>query len=141
MINCNCNCSVIFQGSTPTLLFDTNTPLVDICLINIVLSQLGQIVLDKTHDGEVSVLGDLELGVDTIGKLFKQEVNGIVKVDENTLQLTLTQAETFMLSSKYDIDVQLRILYNDGSAVASETSVLHIHPALKNEVLDATNNK
>ena len=141
MINCNCSCNGIFQGSTPTLLFDTNTPLVDICLINIVLSQLGQIVLDKTHYCVASVLGNFKLGKDIIGDEVEQESNGITKVDESTLQLTLTQAETLMLSSKYDIDVQLRILYNDGSAVTSEISVLHIHPVLKNEVLHVTNNK
>jgi hypothetical protein len=141
MISCNCSCNGIFQGSTPTLLFDTNTPLVDIYLINIVLSQLGYIILDKTHYGGAAILGDLKLGKDIIGEGLEQEANGIAKVDESTLQLTLTQEETLMLSSKYDIDIQLRILYKDGSAVTSETSVLHIHPVLKNEVLHVTNNQ
>ena len=115
MINCNCSCNGLFQGSTPTLEFTTNSPLTDIKQIYITFTQLGQVILEYDSSNH---------------KYAFEYVQGDIKIN-----LTLTEQDTFLFSPKYDINVQLRIVYNGGAVVASEISTLHMHPALKQEAL------
>lgn len=106
----NCSCTKIFQGSTPSLYFNTNAPLYNIRAIYLTLRQRDIIVLeyDKTR---------------------------IQIVDENTVKVKATQEETMLLSSKYEIEPQLRIKYNDGSAVTSDSVPFRIEEVIKYEVI------
>ena len=106
----NCNCTKIFQGSTPSLYFNTNAPLYNIREIRLTLTQCGITVLEfnKTR---------------------------VQIVDEDTVKIKLTQQETLLLSSKYEIEPQLRIKYNDGSAVTSDSIPFTIEEVKKYEVI------
>ena len=107
-----CQCTKIFQGSTPSLYFNTNAPLqnVGIKAIYLTLRQCGVIVLEKTGP-------------------FVQIV------DNDTVKIKLTQEETMLLSSKFEIEPQLRIKYNDGSVVVSDKVPFMIEEVIKKEVI------
>ena len=109
-------CGGIFQGSTPSLYFNTNADLdADLAAVYITFVQCGVII-------------------------FEKDINSIEKItddEQNKIKVTLTQEETLMLSSKYDVEVQLRIKYNNdnGAAVVSEIEQFQIKEVLKYEVI------
>jgi hypothetical protein len=107
-----CYCGEINKGSTPSLVFNTNAPLTNIEKLYLTFWQHGTFVLEKTKDD-------------------------VVTVDEDTIKLTLKQEETLLFSSKYDVEVQLRIKYNssNSAAVTSAISSFKINEVLKHEVI------
>lgn len=100
----------IYKGSTPSLFFNINTPLVNIDKMTMIFSQCGTIILEKNKDD-------------------------ITTVDEDTIKVKLTQKETLMFSSKYEIEAQIRIKYTSGAAVTSAITCFNIGEVLKNEVI------
>ena len=112
MINiCCCSAEVIYKGSTPTLYFTTNAPLVDIETAIITFQQCGQIILEKTKDD-------------------------ITIIENEGLKLKLTQEETLLFSAKYEIEAQLRIKYStEDVAVTSGITCFTMGEVLKHEVI------
>lgn len=106
----DCICTKIFQGSTPSLYFNTNAPLYNVREIYMTFRQRGVIVLEKDKTA---------IGI----------------VDKDTIRVKLAQEETLLLSSKYDIEPQLRIKYNDGSVVGSSIVPFKIEEVIKYEVI------
>ena len=112
MIGFEC-CGGIFKGSTPSLYFNTNADL-DIAIEKLYVSfyQCGQPIIEKTKD-EVELITD---GV-------------------NQIKLTLTQEDSLKFSSKYEVQVQLRIKYEGGSTVTSGIGTFYMKEVLKHEVI------
>ena len=108
----NCTCTGVYKGSTPSLFFNTNAPLTNIKKMWLTFRQRDIIVLDKDE-------------------------SDITIVDSDTVKLKLTQEETLLFSSKYDIEVQLRIRYNGvtGAAVTSDTGSFRMNEVIKHEVI------
>ena len=109
MISLNC-CGGLFKGSTPSIYFNTNALLKNIKIIDIQFYQRGIQILEKTN-------------------------KDITVVSDNRVKVKLSQEETLLLSAKFPINTQLRILYNDNAAVASEIGEFMIEEVLNNEVL------
>lgn len=108
-----CNyCGEISQGTTPSLVFNTNAPLTDINKLYLTFWQRDNFILEKDKDS-------------------------VIFVDNDTIKVKLTQEETFLFSSKYDIEVQLRIKYeaDNSPAITSAISTFKINRALKSEVI------
>lgn len=105
-----CYCGGVFKGSTPTLNFNVNAPLENIQAMYLTFEQCGIPILEK-------------------------DINNIKIVDLDTINVTLTQEETLLFSSKYDIEVQFRAKYEDGSATTSDINTFNICRVLKNEVI------
>jgi hypothetical protein len=105
-----CCCGGIFKGSTPSLYFNTNAPLTSVKSMYLTFYQRDKFILEK-------------------------ELKDIIVVDENTIKVKLSQEETLLFSSKYDIAVQLRIKYNENSAVTSEINIFNMKEVLKHEVI------
>ena len=108
----SCACSGVYKGSTPSLFFNTNAPLTNIAKMWLTFQQRGQVILDKDE-------------------------TDIAIVDSDTVKLKLTQEETLLFSSKYDIEVQLRIRYNGvaGATVTSAVSSFRMNEVIKHEVI------
>jgi hypothetical protein len=108
----SCACSGVYKGSTPSLFFNTNAPLTNIAKMWLTFQQCGQVILDKDE-------------------------TDIAIVDSDTVKLKLTQEETLLFSSKYDIEVQLRIRYNGvaGATVTSAVSSFRMNEVIKHEVI------
>lgn len=53
----------------------------------------------------------------------------------NTISTTLSQEETLMLDYHKGVEIQLRVLTNNGEALASVTTTIGIAKCLDNEVL------
>lgn len=105
-----CYCGGVFKGSTPTLNFNINAPLENIQVMYLTFEQCGVLILEKN-------------------------INDITIVDKDTVAVTLTQEETLLFSSKYDIEVQFRAKYTDGSATTSDINTFNMYRILKNEVI------
>ena len=86
--------SEIIRGTTPTNVFNVNVDLRDVEDILITYSQKGKPVINKTIDD--------------------------VEITEESLTVTLTQTETLKLDHVYDVQIQIRALFDDGTAIASD---------------------
>ena len=103
-------CNKLYRGTTPSFEFETEVPLKNIKTIIITLTQLNTIILEKIDDN-VIILGD------------------------NKIKINLTQEESLLFSSKYDIKLQARIVYKNTKAIASDEKIFRLHEILNKEVL------
>lgn len=108
----------MIRGTTPTHIFtfeDINPA--ELKQLNIYYAQQGAVLLTKTKNDCI--------------------INSI-EDDEKTIynvSVTLTQQETKLFSSRYDVEVQVRILTPDNVALATPKYRLSIHDVLNDEVL------
>lgn len=86
--------SNIIRGTTPTNIFNVNVDLTEAEDIIISYAQKGNVVINK-------MISDIE-------------------VTEETLSTTLTQTETLKLDAAYNVEIQIRALFDDGTAIASD---------------------
>ena len=93
------------RGTTPTLKFTIGVPTENIVEMNIAFSQGGAVVLEKK-------LSD-------------------VTVSDGVVSLRLSQADTLKLNQNADVRIQIRILYADGSAIASDPIRCFVEEILK----------
>lgn len=56
-------------------------------------------------------------------------------VKDGEISVTLTQAETFKLSCHSNVQIQLRVLMQDGTALASDVMTVSVKKCLSDEVL------
>lgn len=86
--------SNIIRGTTPTNIFNVNVDLTDAEDIIISYAQKGNVVINK----------------------FIEDID----ITEEALSTTLTQTETLKLDAAYNVDIQIRALFDDGTAIASD---------------------
>ncbi len=86
--------SNIIRGTTPTNIFNVNVDLTEAEDIIISYAQKGNVVINK-------MISDID-------------------VTEDTLSTTLTQTETLKLDATYNVEIQIRALFDDGTAIASD---------------------
>ena len=86
--------SNIIRGTTPTNIFNVNVDLTEAEDIIISYAQKGNVVINK-------MISDID-------------------VTEEALSTTLTQTETLKLDAAYNVEIQIRALFDDGTAIASD---------------------
>lgn len=86
--------SNIIRGTTPTNIFNVNVDLTDAEDIIISYAQKGNVVINK----------------------FIEDID----ITEEALITTLTQTETLKLDAAYNVEIQIRALFDDGTAIASD---------------------
>lgn len=101
--------SNIIRGTTPTNIFNVNVDLTDAEDIIISYAQKGNVVINKT-------ISDID-------------------VTEDALSTTLTQTETLKLDAAYDVDIQIRALFDDGTAIASDIITVDVGKILYEGVI------
>lgn len=57
------------------------------------------------------------------------------KMDGNTVSVTLSQEDTFLLDHKSMVQIQLRVLTKHGDALASDIKIIPVKKCLNDEVL------
>ena len=101
--------SKIIRGTTPTNVFNTNVDLTDAEEIYVTYAQKGNVVINK-------YIEDLE-------------------VETNNVRVTLTQVDTLKLDTVYDVEIQIRALFDDGTAIASDIITVDVERILKDGVI------
>lgn len=69
------------------------------------------------------------------GTLKLKKENADTTMAGNTISVALTQEDTLLLQSGKTVDIQLRVLTNDGNALASDIIRVFVETLLENEVL------
>lgn len=101
--------SNIIRGTTPTNIFNVNVDLTEAEDIIISYAQKGNVVINKMIDD--------------------------IDVTEESLSTTLTQTETLKLDAAYDVDIQIRALFDDGTAIASDIITVDVGKILYEGVI------
>lgn len=99
----------MIRGTTPTHIFTIPFATNIISCVRIIYAQNDEVLFEKQT-------ADCTLG-------------------EQTISTTLTQEETLLFDCKYLVQIQLRILLNDGSALASKVNYISLEKCLSNEVI------
>lgn len=100
----------MIRGTTPTHTFRLSIDTSTITEVRITYAQLGKMVIEKTEKG--------------------------VKMGEKSISLTLTQEESLKFSAGIDVEVQLKVLTNVGTVLASPVISLNVDKILNTEVLE-----
>lgn len=98
------------RGTTPTLKFNLSIPVDQIASLNIAFAQNNEVIFEKTLE---------DCAVD----------------EDNVLKVQLSQEETIKLRAKTNVDMQIRVLYTDGTADASDVISDFVEDILKDGVL------
>ena len=101
--------SEIIRGTTPTHVFNTDVDLSDCEEIYVTYAQKGTVIINKYID-------DLELTSETVA-------------------VTLTQTDTLKLDTVYNVEIQIRALFDDGTAIASNIIAVDVKRILKDGVI------
>lgn len=99
----------IKRGTTPTHTFTLPFDVTAVKAAKIIYAQDGEVILCKSGDE-------------------------IVK-EKDTLSVTLTQEDTFKLDCSNSVEIQVRILTEDGNALSSEIIRVWAGCCLENEVI------
>lgn len=99
----------MIRGTTPTHIFQLPIPVATIDQLRITYAQGSNVVLEKT-----------EADVSKTGK---------------TVRYTLTQEESLLFEAGPAVNVQVRVLTTDGTAMASGIKRLNVNEVLNEEVL------
>lgn len=107
-------CGTIYKGSTQLLYFKAEVPLDDIVSLIITFQQLGKTIFEKNKNDIV-----------------------LEELDDGTvaLCLRLTQEETFLLSSKFPTEIQMRYKDNNNKVYSENISEFNVYEALNHEVI------
>jgi hypothetical protein len=95
------------RGTTPTHTFSLPVPADEVASFRVIYNQNGKNVLTRDD----------------------AELNGV------TATLKLTQEETLRFISSVRVEIQVRLLTNDGDALASDVITINVDRLLENEVL------
>lgn len=58
------------------------------------------------------------------------------EIEGNIIKVTLSQEETFMFDSRYYAQLQIRVLFEDGSTVSTNISEIVVGETLEEEVME-----
>lgn len=94
-----CTCRHFTRGTTPSFTFDLSVHLDSVEELNVTFTQLNTVVLEKNKEN-------------------------IIVLDENSIKVSLTEAETKLFSDKYEVECQFRIKYNNGAVITSEPPII-----------------
>ena len=101
--------SNIIRGTTPTNIFNVNVDLTEAEDIIISYAQKGSVVINKMIDD--------------------------IDVTEEAISTTLTQTETLKFDAAYDVEIQIRALFDDGTAIASDIITVDVGKILYEGVI------
>lgn len=82
-----------------------------------------------------SQIRELRITYQQMGRTLLEKTKKDVKMDEHSIEFTLTQEETFKFRAGYDISIQVKVLLLDGSVLASPIASVGIEKILNTEVL------
>lgn len=99
----------MIRGTTPTHIFKTNVDLTG-ARVYITYAQDKKPVLEKTGED--------------------------VTITSKSVSVTLSQRETFKFRSCKDVDIQIRYIFPDGSAGASNIMTVDVSDVLKEGVIE-----
>ena len=102
----------MIRGTTPTNVFTTNVDLTG-AKIFLTYSQFGKTVFEKTED---------DITIETITG----------ETPEYKLSVTLTQEDTLLLASDAIVNMQIRAIFENGNAIASDIMEATVGSILKN---------
>lgn len=105
------------RGTTPTNTFTVNAD-VSTATVYITYSQGGQTVVEKTGD-------DLTITTEIVDETAT-----------STIVTTLTQEETLAMNTSVKVRIQLRAVYEDGTAIASGIIERSVGEILKDEEIE-----
>lgn len=100
---------MIRKGTTPTHIFNVNIDTEDIASVKVLYAQDGKLVLKKDTDS--------------------------VKIENGKIMLTLTQEDTLLFDYRKPAQIQLRILTNSGTALASGIIPVSVGQLLESEAI------
>lgn len=100
----------MIRGTTPTHTFRLSIETSSIIEVRITYVQLGKTVIEKTEED--------------------------VKMGEKSISLTLTQEESLEFRAGSEVEVQLKVLTNVGTVLASPVISLNVGKILNTEVLE-----
>ena len=102
----------MFRGTTPTIQVNlSNVDFTNVSELWFTISQLGRVIINRELD-EVTIEG-------------------------TTITVTLTQEETLALRANANTRLQVRLLMNDGCAMATPITKLDVNGILKDGVIGA----
>lgn len=99
----------MIRGTTPTHIFTIPLATDLISCVRIIYAQNDIVLFEKQTD-------DCKLG-------------------NQTISTSLTQEETLLFDCKYLVQIQLRLLLNDGSALASKVNYIELEKCLSDEII------
>ena len=102
---------MITRGTTPTLIFSFDIDLSDVDKINVAFKQKEKMVLEKT------------------------EKDCVIDKENQTISITLSQEDTLSFSEENKTSIQIRLLFVDGSADATDIMEEKIGKILKEGIL------
>lgn len=100
----------MIRGTTPTHTFRLSIETSSIIEVRITYVQLGKTVIEKTEED--------------------------VRMGEKSISLTLTQEESLEFRAGSEVEVQLKVLTNVGTVLASPVISLNVGKILNTEVLE-----
>lgn len=100
----------MIRGTTPTHTFRLSVETSSIIEVRITYVQLGKTVIEKTEED--------------------------VRMGEKSISLTLTQEESLEFRAGPEVEVQLKVLTNVGTVLASPVISLNVDKILNTEVLE-----
>lgn len=100
----------MIRGTTPTHTFRLSIETSSIIEVRITYVQLGKTVIEKTEED--------------------------VRMGEKSISLTLTQEESLKFRAGSEVEVQLKVLTNVGTVLASPVISLNVDKILNTEVLE-----
>lgn len=99
----------MIRGTTPTHIFSLPIDTSTIRELRITYAQFDRTVLEKTESD--------------------------VEMDEKTITLTLTQEETLKFKHSYKVELQLKVLTDTGTVLATPIKSIDVSEILNTEVL------
>ena len=78
----------------------------------------------------------------TLGQMGKPVVNkelSDLTIEDNTIYVTFTQEDTLALRACSSTYLQLRVLMNDGTAIATPVKKLNVNEIIKDGIIGETN--
>ena len=92
-----------------------------------------------THTFRLSIdtgsIVELRITYDQAGKTVLEKTEADVRKTEKSISVVLTQEETLRFKAGYDVEVQLKVLTDVGTVLASPVLKLQIDKILSTEVL------
>lgn len=96
---------IMRRGTTPTNTITTNVDLTDATAIYLTYAQKGRVVFEKTKE-------DMD-------------------VTQDKISVRLSQNDTLSLNDLLEVKIQIRALFGDGTAIASNIMVVPVKAILK----------
>lgn len=85
---------------------------------------------------ETNTITELRITYVQLGKTVVEKTENDVKLGEKSISLTLTQEESLQFRAGSEVEVQLKVLTNVGTVLASPVISLTVGKILNTEVLE-----